>query len=124
MKTLFLLLLLPLASCVAYKDQAAYFGAVGLDADRITLPGRLEIINANMSRSISAVTEAVRKMWSAYLMEQGLEYIAGQYYTLQGAKVASSKAIELEKLKNAASEAEAAAKLAELKAAYPNGLVP
>lgn len=61
--------------------------------------------------------DTVKKMYQAYLLEQAITEIAGYYYTHQGAKVASSQALGLQKLKNAKSVADAKAQLSVLKEA-------
>lgn len=120
---------LALASCIVATgtapDGSKYaMGSVGTDAETLdVLSSGFHAKGFNQSRGLKIVATAVERMWKAYLMEQGLEFLAGQYYSLQGAKVASAKAIEIEKLHNAASAAEAQAQLDNLHVLYPNGIV-
>lgn len=125
MKTLLsLLACIPviLASCVNYGDGTTHFNAIGMDAKRIELPGKLIIEDANMSGSFKAVLSSIEKMWRNYLMLEGLKYMADQYYTLEGAKVSAASTARLEELRNAKSAADAAAALEQLKLHPPEAL--
>jgi hypothetical protein len=113
--TLLCLAVFSLSSCVAYKRDTTYFGAVGLDADSIILPGQLEMRNVNMSRSFGAATKLVQQMWNAYLVQQGLQFLGGKYYDLKGQEVNSAQSIKLEELRNAKSLEDGKLKLEALK---------
>lgn len=54
------------------------------------------------------------KEWN-YLLAEGLKWAVGQYYDHQGVILGGEKAVELEKLRNARSTADAAASLERLK---------
>jgi hypothetical protein len=77
-------------------------GMAGTDADEldVTTAG-LHGKKINQSKGMKIVADTVKKMWDAYLLLKGVEFITGQYYTLEGAKVNQTTTLELEKLRNA-----------------------
>lgn len=92
-------------------------GMAGTDADDLNVtPAGLHGKKINQSKGLKIVSDTIKKMWDAYLLAKGLEFLAGQYYTLEGAKVNQTTTLELEKLRNAKSIADAEAQLKLLQA--------
>jgi high-affinity nickel permease len=111
-----------LNSCVAYKGQGVYFGAVGTDADEVTVePLRFQVRGMNNSRAFDRAAQMVEKMWDAYMMLQGFTFVTGRYYDHEGKIVDSARSVKLQELRNAASEAEAASKIKELELLKSSG---
>ena len=110
MKHLTFLLPIVLSACVAAKGTGWYFGAVGTDADDLNVSAAgFHVKQMNNSKALGVTLEAVQKMWRNYLITEGLKFIAGRYFDHLGQEVAADKAIKLEELHTAQSEAEAAA---------------
>lgn len=101
--------------CVVYKNADTYFGAVGTDADEVETPEGLRIVKMNNSVAFKETAKLVDKMWKAYLTLQGFKFVAGKYYDHQGKVVDGETTVKLEELRNAKSEADAAAALEQLK---------
>ena len=115
MKHLSFLLPIVLSACVAAKGTGWYFGAVGTDAQGLNVSAAgFQVAQIDNSKALGFTLEAAQKMWRNYLIAEGLKFIAGRYFDHLGQEVAADKAIKLEELHNAQSEAEAAAKLKEL----------
>lgn len=112
---LFLCMPLPLISCVHYSNgQGKSFTALGLDAGVINVEGELIMHDVNMSRSVEHGTKLIQKMWNSYLIQQGLQFVAGKYYDFKGKELASTQSVKLEELRNAQSVDMANIKLKEL----------
>lgn len=93
-------------------------GMVGTDAGELVADtGGLHIKDLNQSKGLQIAGDTIKKMFDSYLLAEGLKFLAGEYYNLEGAKVGSAQTIELEKLRNAASEAEFAHQLKMMEAA-------
>lgn len=115
MKHLTFLLPIVLSACVAAKGTGWYFGAVGTDAEDLNVSaGGFQVKRMDNSKALGVTLEAVQKMWRNYLLAEGLKFVAGRYFDHQGRVVDADKAVKLEELHNAQSEAAAAAKLKEL----------
>jgi len=63
----------------------------------------------NQTEGLKIAADTVNKMWSNYLIAKGLEYVSGKYYDHKNNLVSTDKTIQLEKLKNAKSVADAEA---------------
>ncbi len=111
-----------LVSCVGFyaKDGnggSTTFIAAGTDAESIdAMSTGFHAKNFNQSKGLKIVGDTVLKIWRAYLLEKGLEFLSGQYYTHQGKVVDSATTVKLEELRNAKSVADAEAQLEILKA--------
>jgi hypothetical protein len=102
-----LILVSLLSSCMGYRGgQNPTLLAIGLDANKITLPGGAIFEGLNMSKALGDTLKQVKGMWMSYLLTNGLKYMAGKYYSLEGQKLGSSTTIKLEELRNAKSLAE------------------
>jgi hypothetical protein len=107
-----------LSSCVvAHGSGTSWtYAGLGADADGLAInAGGMTVKKLNTSPAFIEVTKLVSKMWNAYLVQQGLQYIGGKYYDHQNAVVSSNQTVKLEELRNAKSIADANAKLEELK---------
>ena len=115
MKHLIFLLPIVLSACVAAKGTGWYFSAVGTDAQGLNVSAaEFQVAQIDNSKALGFTLEAAQKMWRNYLIAEGLKFIAGRYFDHLGQEVVADKAIKLEELHNAQSEAEAAARLQEL----------
>lgn len=105
-----------LTSCVAYRGGAEpVFVALGTDAEDVTVePQRLQMKGMNNSRALDRAAQAVERTWRNWLLYKGLVFLSGRYFDHAGQQVDSATTVKLEELRNAASEAQAAAKLKEL----------
>ncbi len=125
MKHLIFLLPVVLSACVAAKGTGWYLGAVGTDAEDLSVSAAgFHVKQMNNSKALGATLEAAQKMWRNYLLAEGLKFVAGRYFDHQGRIVDADKTIKLEELHNAQSEAEAAAKLKELQVISAQSLSP
>jgi hypothetical protein len=114
-----------LSSCVAASGTGWYFGAIGTDAQGLNVSAAgVQVAQLNNSQALRTTLDAAQKMWRNYLIAEGLKFIAGHYFDHLGQEVAADKAIKLEELHHAQSEAEAAAKLQELKALSATTALP
>lgn len=124
MKTL-ISMILPLAalsalvSCIQMKGNGSQWSMNALGSDisdlDITASGAKSSKIDNSSAFKIVVTEG-RKAWSHYLIAEGIKYIAGKYFDLQGTELSEATTVKLEELKNANSVDLAKIKLEELKA--------
>lgn len=106
-------------SCIAYKKGSVYFGMVGTDVSSVNIPKELLMNDVNQSVAFNQTLATVKSMWTNYLLSQGLKYVAGKYFNYQGKVINSDTTIELEKLRNAKSVADANARLKELEIVTP-----
>lgn len=105
-----------LTSCVIATGQGWAYGTIGGDAEGLDINAQgMKVAKLETSKSLTEVAKLVSKMWNAYLVQQGLQWIGGKYYDHQNNLVAANQAVKLEELRNAKSIADANAKLAELK---------
>lgn len=100
-----------LASCVMAKgnNKTGDWAYNSLGTDATTLAVRSTGMSAgalNQSKALKAVTDAISKMWSSYLMLKGFEFISGKYYDHLGNELNAGTTIKLEELRNAHSLAE------------------
>ena len=104
-----------LSSCVAASGTGWSLTALGTDAQGLNVSAAgFQVTQLDNSQALGATLEAAQKMWRNYLIAEGLKFIAGHYFDHLGQEVAADKAIKLEELHHAQSQAEAAAKLQEL----------
>ena len=114
-----------LSSCVAASGTGWSLTALGTDAQGLTVSAAgFQVTQLDNSEALGTTLEAAQKMWRNYLIAEGLKFIAGHYFDQLGQEVASDKAIKLEELHHAQSEAEAAAKLQELQALSTSSALP
>lgn len=106
-----------LSSCtVVSHPVAGTYASLGGDTKKFNADSFGFSFAANKNAAALANTlDEIQSMWANYLLAEGLKYIAGQYYDLQGAKVDADTSIQLEGLRNAKSLQEAEIKLQELK---------
>lgn len=88
----------------------------GLDAKRIEIPDELLMEGVNHSKAFIKAADTVKEMFDSWLIYKGLVYSLGKYYGHEGKVVDSATTIELEKLRNAKSVADAEAQLKILQA--------
>ena len=104
-----------LSSCVAASGTGWSLTALGTDAQGLNVSAAgFQVAQLDNSEALGTTLEAAQKMWRNYLIAEGLKFIAGRYFDHLGQEVAADKAIKLEELHQAQSEAQAAAKLQEL----------
>ncbi len=104
-------------SCATGKGDGWQFTSVATDygALDVTREG-FHAVKMNQTKGFKVAADLVQKSFSNYLMAAGLKYVAGKYYDAKGAEVDAAKTVDLEKLRNAKSEADAAAALKTLEA--------
>jgi hypothetical protein len=120
-RILLLCLALPtIPSCATGKGNGWQFTTV------LTDYGTLDVTEAgfkaskmNQTKGGQILADFVQKSFSNYLMAWGLKYVTGKYYDAKGAEVDAAKTVDLEKLRNAKSvaDAEAAQKVLDSKLA-------
>lgn len=110
-------------SCATGKGSGWQFTTV------LTDYGTLDVTEAgfkatkmNQTKGGQILADFVQKSFSNYLMAWGLKYVTGKYYDAKGAEVDAAKTVDLEKLRNAKSEADAAAALQTLNANHAHEL--
>ena len=114
-----------LSSCVAASGTGWSLTALGTDAQGLNVSATgLQVTQLDNSQALGATLEAAQKMWRNYLIAEGIKFIAGHYFDHLGQEVAADKAIKLEELHSAQSQAEAAAKLQELEALSTTAPLP
>lgn len=111
---LVLLSMLFLVACGHYSGDATtgkYSGTfVGTDVTGLNHTANgFSLAGMNQTKGLKLVADTVNKMWSNYLIAKGLEYVSGKYYDRQNNIVSTDKTIQLEKLRNAKSVADAEA---------------
>lgn len=114
------LLLLPflLVSCMTAKGTGTEWTitAVGTDITGLDIkPTGMTATKIDNSAALKAVLAQVSKMWTNYLMAEGLKFLAGKYYDHAGLEVSSAQTVQLEELRNAKSLAEGNLALETLK---------
>jgi len=109
--------LLPGCMTASSDGTAWRIATVGTDLAGLDISGTaLRAATIAQSPGITATLAEVRKMWSSYLLTAGLKHITDQYYDHQGNLTDQATTLQLEKLKNAQSTADAKAALATLQA--------
>lgn len=105
-----------LSSCVFYRGgPAPTLAGLGMDARKITLPDGATFEDINTSNAFNEALKQVKSMWASYLLQNGLQYLAGKYYSQQGRLVNADTTVKLEQLRNAREVSAAKASLEELK---------
>lgn len=84
--------------------------AVGTDASKYKVgPEGMEIEGLNQSAGLGKIADTIKGMWSNTLTGMAFKYAAGKYYDNKGAELSAAKTVDLEKLRNAKSVADAQA---------------
>lgn len=110
------LALLPACMTASGNGSSWKIAAVGTDITGLDIsPGGMKATSVDNSTALKAVLAEVRKMWSSYLIAEGLKFVSGKYYDQQGKVIDAATTEKLETLRNARSKDEAAAALARLK---------
>lgn len=90
--------------------------AVGTDASRYKVTSKgMDVTGMNQSTSLSKLADTVRTMFTNALVAEGLKFSLGKYYDHQNNVVNNARTIQLEKLRNAKSEADAKSAFETLK---------
>ncbi len=103
-----------LSSCANYSsvspDGTRFRGTyVGTDITGLNHTTRgITMTSMNNSNFGNKVLDTVNKMWSSYMLKEGLTFIAGRYYNYLGKQVDASTTTQLERLRNARSAQESA----------------
>lgn len=101
-------LLMP--SCINAKGNGWSITAVGNDAEKLSVtPEGLEVTKLDQSKGLGVVGKFGLSSWRSFLAANVIQYISGKYYDAQGNELNKATTIELEKLRNAKSAAEAEA---------------
>lgn len=116
---------LSLSACTVIKHPTAgTYASLGGDTRGFVADSTGMRFDSNEnSVAFNEALKAVRKMWQAYVMYRGFEYVAGKYYDNAATEVNAATSVKLEELRSAESVKLAEIKLEELKAmeALPEG---
>ena len=84
--------------------------ALGTDASRYQVgPDGVEVTGMNQSVALGKTADVIKGMWSNTLTGMVAKYTFGKYYDNKGAELSAAKTVDLEKLRNAKSVADAGA---------------
>lgn len=108
-----------MCSCTIVKHPTAgTYASLGGDTSKMKADASGFSFDSNSnSAAFRDVLKQVRLSWQAYLVAEGLKFLAGQYYTHEGKIVDSATTVKLEELRNARSLAESNAAIETLKLA-------
>lgn len=110
------LALLPSCMTASGNGSTWRIATVGTDITGLDItPAGMKAAKIDNSTALKATLAEVRKMWSSYLIAEGLKFVSGKYYDQQGKVTDASTTEKLETLRNARSKDEAAAALERLK---------
>jgi hypothetical protein len=106
-----------LSSCASGKGEGWQFTSLATDYGTldVTRDG-FRATKMNQTTGFKQAVDLVQKSFSNYLLAAGLKYVTGKYYDNKNAEVSAATTVDLEKLRNAKSSADAAAALKTLEA--------
>ncbi len=106
-----------LISCATGKGDGWQFTSVATDYGKLDVTREgFHAVKMNQTKGFKIGADLVQKSFSNYLTAWGIKFVAGKYYDAKGAELDAAKTVDLEKLRNAKSEADAAAALKTLEA--------